>query len=126
MAKDQKKSEKSKSKKRTSRGDQVRSAVDQAFQTAGAQLRPDRAADIADDLAAAAQRVREAVEDALPPTTEDLKRLEERLAVIERRIGALERATPASTRREATKKPAAAPRKKAAPSKKAAPRKPAS
>ena len=124
MAKDQKKS--SKSKKRGSRGDQVRSAVDQAFQTAGAQLRPDRAAEIADELAAAAQRVRDVVEDALPPTTEDLKRLEERLAVIERRIASLERATPASTRRAAAKKPAAAPRKKAAPSKKAAPRKSAS
>ncbi|MBJ7343179.1 MAG: hypothetical protein JHC46_06305, partial [Solirubrobacteraceae bacterium] len=47
MSKDQKKSSKSKNKKRSSRGDQVRSAVDQAFQTAGAQLRPDRAADIA-------------------------------------------------------------------------------
>lgn len=126
MAKDQKKSLKSKNKKRSSRGDQVRSAVDQAFQTAGAQLRPDRAADIADELAAAAQRVRDVVEDALPPTTEDLKRLEERLAVIERRIGALERSTPAAARRAAARKPAAAPRKKAAPSKKAAPRKPAS
>ena len=119
MAKDQKKSPKSKNKKRGSRGDQVRSAVDQAFQTAGAQLRPDRAADIADDLAAAAQRVRDAVGDALPPTTEDLKRLEERLAVIERRIGALERSTPAASGRTAAKKPATAPRKKAAPRKSA-------
>ena len=117
MAKDQKKSSKSKNKKRGSRGDQVRSAVDQAFQTAGAQLRPDRAVDIADELATAAQRVRDVVEGALPPTSEDLKRLEDRLAVIERRIGALERSAPAGSRRTATKKPAAAPRKKAAPRK---------
>ncbi len=126
MAKDQKSSSKAKSKKRGSRSDQVRSAVDQAFQTAGAQLRPDRAQEIADELAAAAQRVRDAVEDALPPTTEDLKRLEERLAVTERRIGALERATPVATRRAAAKKPATAPRKKAAPRKKPTPRKSAS
>jgi hypothetical protein len=119
MAKNDKKSKKKKGEKGASRSGQVRAAVDQAFQTAGSTLNRDRAQEVADDLATAAQRFRDVVEDALPPTSEELKRLGDRLAVIERRLGALERAVPAS--RTATSK--AAPRKKAAPGRKAAPRK---
>ena len=117
MAKNEKKSKKKKGSKGASRSGQVRAAVDQAFQTAGSTLNRDRAQEVADDLATAAQRFRDVVEDALPPTSEELKRLGDRLAVIERRLGALERAVPASKR--ATAK--AAPRKKTAPRKKAAP-----
>ena len=58
-----------------SRTDQVRSAVDMAFQAAGAQLGRERAIDLADELASAAQRVREALEELRPPTTDDLKRV---------------------------------------------------
>ena len=60
-------------------------------------------------------------EQATAPTDDELM-----AGLIAGRIASLERATPASTRRAAAKKPAAAPRKKAAPSKKAAPRKSAS
>ncbi|MFM8561181.1 MAG: hypothetical protein ACKOH7_02505 [Solirubrobacterales bacterium] len=119
MAKNDKKSKKKKDSKGASRSGQVRAAVDQAFQTAGSTLNRDRAQEVADELATAAQRFRDVVEDALPPTSEELKRLGDRLAVIERRLGALERAVPASRRTTAK----AAPRKKAAPGKKAAPRK---
>ena len=92
-----------------SRADQVRSAVEGAFQAAGAQIGRDRAIDLADELASAAQRVREALEELRPPSADDLKRISARLTAIERRLSALE------------DKPAAAPRK-AAPRKAAAKR----
>lgn len=92
-----------------SRADQVRSAVDMAFQAAGAQLGRERAVDLADELASAAQRVREALEELRPPSVEDLKRLDQRLRAIERRLDALEGAAkPRNAARTATRgKPAA-------------------
>jgi len=105
MAKNEKKSKKKKGDKGASRSGQVRAAVDQAFQTAGSTLNRDRAQEVADELATAAQRFRDVVEDALPPTSEELKRLGDRLAVIERRLGALERAVPASKRATAKAAP---------------------
>lgn len=76
-----------------SRADHVRSAVESAFQAAGSQIGRDRALDLADELASAATRVREALEELRPPTTDDLKRIGARLSAIERRLGVLEGTT---------------------------------
>src|SRR6185436_4678253 len=85
-------SKKSTSSGAGSRTDQVRSAVNMAFQAAGAQLGRERAIDLADELASAAQRVREALEELRPPTADDVKRVAKRLTAIEKRLGDLEAA----------------------------------
>ncbi len=102
-----------------SRAEQVRSAVDQALQAASSQLTRERAQDIADELAAAAGRVREALEDLKPPSGDELRRVDERIAGLEKRIAALEAATgtappKATARRAPTRRPAAAAAKKPA------------
>lgn len=92
------------------RTDQVRTAVDQAFQQAvdGAQLTRERAQEIADELAAAAGRVREALDELRPPSGDDLRSLGDRLDALEARIAKLEAATkPAPARRTTARKPAA-------------------
>jgi polyhydroxyalkanoate synthesis regulator phasin len=80
---------------RNSRTEAVRSAVDQAFQaTAGTatQGARDRAQDLVDELAQAAGRVREALDDLRPPTAEEIKALRADLKALEERVAALERA----------------------------------
>ena len=78
---------------RNSRTDAVRKAVDQAFQsTAGSattQAR-DRAQDLVDELAQAAGRVREALDDLRPPTAEEIRALRADLAALEKRVAKLE------------------------------------
>ncbi len=91
------------------RADQVRSAVEEAFQSASAQLTRERAQDIADELSSAAERVREALEQIRPPTGDDVRRLVDRLGALERRVSELEipgRSKPAA-KKPAAKKPAA-------------------
>jgi len=78
---------------RNSRTEAVRSAVDQAFQaTAGTatQGARDRAQDLVDELAQAAGRVREALDDLRPPTAEEIKALRADLKALEERVAALE------------------------------------
>lgn len=99
------------------RADQVRSAVEDAFQSASSQLTKERAQEIADELSSAADRVREALDQLRPPTGDDVRRLMDRLGSLERRVAELEipgRSKPAA------KKPAAR-----RPAKKAAAKKPA-
>jgi hypothetical protein len=99
-----------------SRADQVRAAVDQAFQAAGSQLTRERAQEIADELTSAAQRVRDTLEDLRPSSVDDIRRLDDRLIAIEERVAKLEAALaakPAPARKPAARKPAA--RKPAAP-----------
>ena len=85
-----------------SRTDAVRKAVDQAFQsTAGSattQARDarDRAQDLVDDLAQAAGKVREALDDLRPPTAEELRSLRDDLEALERRVAKLEKRKRAS------------------------------
>ncbi len=78
---------------KNSRTEAVRKAVDQAFQsTAGSattQAR-DRAQDLVDDLAQAASRVREAIDDLRPPTSEEIRRLRADLRALEERVAKLE------------------------------------
>ncbi len=87
----------SKKDKSAGRTEAVRSAVDQAFSASAAQGAAaaeqgrERAQDIVDQLAQAAGRVRDVLDDLRPPTGEDLKGLREHLAELERRVAALER-----------------------------------
>ena len=74
------------------RADAVRAAVDQAFTaTAGqAQVTRERAQEIADELAAAAGKVREALDELRPPTGDDLRTLNRRIDALEKKVAALE------------------------------------
>ena len=84
--------------RRAVRVDAVRSAVDQAFQaTAGqgaaaAESGRERAQDIVDQLAQAAGRVRDIVDEIRPPTGDELRALRETVEALEQRVDALERA----------------------------------
>jgi ABC-type transporter Mla subunit MlaD len=96
--------------RRASRAEAVRSAVDQAFKaTAGqgaaaADTGRERAQDIIDQLAQAAGRVRDVLDELRPPTGDELEELGSRLADLERRVAALEAAQTAEP--EAKGKPA--------------------
>ena len=106
-------------RRRASRAEAVRSAVDQAFQTTASQGATaaesgrERAQDIVDQLAQAAGRVREVLDELRPPTGDELRTLQQTVADLERRVASLERAQSAPA-----KKPAA--RRKPAPKKKGA------
>lgn len=87
------------------RADALRAAVDQAFEatTSGAQTTRERVQEVADELAAAAARMRGLFDDRLPPSADDLRELTGRIAALEARIDKLE------------KRPAPRPRKPKAP-----------
>ncbi len=76
------------------RPDAVRAAVDQAFQAGVGQARgtQERAQELVDELAQAAGRVREVLDDLRPPTAEDIRELRTGLDALERRVAALEAA----------------------------------
>ncbi len=80
------------------RPDAVRAAVDQAFQAGVGQggraveSAQERAQELVDELASAAGRVREALDDLRPPTGEDVRALRDELAALDRRVAALEEA----------------------------------
>jgi polyhydroxyalkanoate synthesis regulator phasin len=96
--------------RRAGRTDAVRAAVDQAFQaTAGqgaaaAETGRERAQEVVDQLAQAAGRVREVLDDIRPPTVDELKALQKTVAALEQRIAALEDAGAEPTRAAAKKK----------------------
>jgi polyhydroxyalkanoate synthesis regulator phasin len=82
------------------RADAVRSAVDQAFQaTAGQAANASSAAagarervqELADELAQAAGKVREALDDLRPPSAEELRQLQRDVRALEERVTALEK-----------------------------------
>lgn len=81
-----------KDKRPKTRTDAVRAAVDQAFHaTAGqAQVTRERAQEIADELAAAAVRVRDALDDLRPAGSDDLRELTARVSSLEAKVAALE------------------------------------
>jgi len=86
--------------KATNRAEVVRSAVEQAFsagaQQAGRQAEQgrERAQDIVDQLAQAAGRVRDVLDELRPPTGDEVRDLREQVAELERRVAALERKGP--------------------------------
>jgi polyhydroxyalkanoate synthesis regulator phasin len=102
--------------RRAGRADAVRSAVDQAFKaTAGqgaaaADTGRERAQDIVDQLAQAAGRVRDVLDELRPPTGDELKTMQRTVADLEQRVAALEAAQAAP--------PTPKPKPKRAPAKK--------
>ena len=85
---------------KSSRTDAVRSAVEQAFQSTAGQAATaanatqgarDRAQDLVDELAQAAGKVREALDDLRPPSSDELRGLRADLKALEKRVAALER-----------------------------------
>ncbi len=80
-------------KKSSTRADAVRSAVDQAFQATAEQAETarGRALDIVEEFTQAATRVRDALEELRPPTTDELRALREQVQALEERVAALER-----------------------------------
>src|SRR5436305_13104115 len=81
--------------KKQTRGDAVRQAVDEAFQAAAGQAQQfgrERAQEIVDELAGAAGRLRDALDDLRPPTGDDVRALREELRALAVRVAALEEA----------------------------------
>jgi polyhydroxyalkanoate synthesis regulator phasin len=74
------------------RADALRAAVDQAFEATafGARSTRERAQEVADELAAAAGRVRELLDDLRPPTGDDVRALQRRVEALEARVAELE------------------------------------
>ena len=79
------------------RPEQLRAAVDQAFQAGVGQggrafdTASERAQELVDELSGAAGRVREALDDLRPPTGEEVRALRAAVEALERRVAALER-----------------------------------
>jgi polyhydroxyalkanoate synthesis regulator phasin len=102
--------------KSSGRADAVRSAVDQAFSASAAQAEQgrERAQDIVDQLAQAAGRVRDVLDELRPPTGDELKSLRSTVEALERRVAALEAAQAAAAEPKPKPKRAPAKRKAAA------------
>jgi polyhydroxyalkanoate synthesis regulator phasin len=104
-------------KKQQSRSDAVRSAAAQAIEaTAGqAGLTRERAQQLADELAHAANRFRETLDELRPAGHDELRNLRERVAALDKRVSVLEagqakatprrRTTPAKRPTKASAKP---------------------
>jgi polyhydroxyalkanoate synthesis regulator phasin len=95
-----------------SRAEQVRAAVEQAFEatTHGAGPMRERAQELAEELAGAASRFREVLEELRPPGGDELAALRARVDTLERRVAELEAEKAATgkpaARRAAAKSPA--------------------
>jgi polyhydroxyalkanoate synthesis regulator phasin len=76
--------------------DTVRSAVDRTFQATlgGAQVTRERAQELVDDVAQAASRVRDVLDDLRVATGEDVRSLRLSIEALERRVSELERKSP--------------------------------
>src|SRR5882724_8915968 len=87
--------------KKQTRGDAVRQAVDEAFQAAAGQAQGtrERAQEIVDELAGAAGRLRDALDDLRPPTGDEVRELREEVRVLAQRVAALEAAQSAKPKR---------------------------
>ena len=94
--------------KRNPGADALRGAVDRTYQaTVGqAQVTRERAQELVDELAQSAGRVRQILDDLRLASGEDLRRLQDRVETLEKRVAALEKKKPAPRR---------APAKRAAP-----------
>ena len=95
-----------KSDKSAGRGDAVRSAVGEAFQATAEQAETarGRAQDIVEEFTQAATRVRDALEELRPPSSDELKTLRDQVAALEKRVAALEKKPAAATRRAPAKR----------------------
>jgi hypothetical protein len=99
-----------------SRAETVIAAVEQAFGGAAQGTVPvrERAQELADELAGAAARFREVLEELRPPSLDELGRLRDRVAELERRVGELEaaKAAPAAPRAKPKPKPKSPPKRR--------------
>ncbi|HWK17621.1 MAG TPA: hypothetical protein VNR66_09245 [Solirubrobacteraceae bacterium] len=86
--------------------DTVRSAVDRTFQATlgGAQVTRERAQELVDDVAQAANRVRDVLDDLRVATGEDVRSLRSSIEALERRVSELERKNPEHTHKSAARK----------------------
>jgi hypothetical protein len=89
-------------KKPTSRTDAVRQAVDQAFQT---QLPTGRISELLDELGNTAGRLRGAVDDLRPASSEDVKALRADVGALAARVDALEAAAKSAAPKPRARKP---------------------
>jgi len=93
-------------KKKPSRTEAVRDAVDQAF----TQVPRERLSELLDDIGSTAGRLRGAVDELRPATEAEIKAVRSELVALTARVTALEAAPkPAAPRRRAASKPAAKP-----------------
>jgi ABC-type transporter Mla subunit MlaD len=78
-------------KKQKKRSDQVRGAVDEAFQAAAGQagVTRDRAQELLDDLSGAAGRLRDVLDDLRPPSADDLRSLRDEVTALRAEIKTL-------------------------------------
>jgi polyhydroxyalkanoate synthesis regulator phasin len=79
-------------KRKGTRADALRTAVDQTFHVAAgqAQLTRDRAQELVDELSHTATRVRDLLDDLRPPSGDEIRSLREDLRALERRVARLE------------------------------------
>jgi polyhydroxyalkanoate synthesis regulator phasin len=91
---------------RSSRGEAVRQAVDEAFQAAAgqAQVTRDRAQDVVDELAGAAGRLRDVIEDLRPPTSDEIRELRAEVRSLAERVARLEQGQKRAPRARASTK----------------------
>ena len=92
---------------RPTRAESVRAAAAQAFQATAGQMTRERALELADELAGAATRVRDALEELRPPSGDEVRELRAQVEALEARVKALEdaprpRARAASSKRSGT------------------------
>jgi polyhydroxyalkanoate synthesis regulator phasin len=80
-------------KRKGTRADALRTAVDQTFHAAAgqAQLTRDRAQELVDELSQTATRVRDLLDDLRPPSADETRALHDDLRALERRVAKLER-----------------------------------
>jgi polyhydroxyalkanoate synthesis regulator phasin len=99
-------------KHRQTRAESVRAAAAQAFSaTAGqAQMTRERAQELADELAGAASRVRDALDDLRSPSGDDIRELRAEIRNLQTRVKALE-----DERAPAKRRPAPAAKKRSTP-----------
>jgi hypothetical protein len=92
MAKKKDKDRKQAEREPKSRTEQVRAAVEGAFEATAHGAGPvrERAQELADELAGAAARFREVLDELRPPTGDELRALGQRLDALERRVAELE------------------------------------
>jgi polyhydroxyalkanoate synthesis regulator phasin len=79
-------------KRKGTRADALRTAVDQTFHAAAgqAQLTRDRAQELVDELSHTATRVRDLLDDLRPPSGDEIRSVREELRALERRVAKLE------------------------------------
>ena len=79
-------------KRKGTRADAVRSAVDQTFHAAAgqAQMTRERAQELVDELSHTATRVRDLLDELRPPSADDIRALRDDLRALERRVAKLE------------------------------------